>query len=83
MTTYAALVEAFPAGVVVTRSRDHLGTVVAFRLNGPRFSVNAELERIAALCNGRAWLRIMGPIRWGDEYVAHGELREARKEEPP
>jgi hypothetical protein len=75
-TPYAAIIAAFPAGVVVTRSRDRLGTVVAFRIAGPKVSVAAELGRMVELCNGRAWLRIMGPYRWGDEYVAHGELRE-------
>jgi hypothetical protein len=73
---YAAIIAAFPAGVVVTRSRDRLGTVVAFRIAGPKVSVAAELGRMVALCNGRAWLRIMGPVKWHEEYVAFGEIRE-------
>jgi hypothetical protein len=28
------------------------------------------------LCAERKlWVRFMGPVRWGDEYVAQGELR--------
>jgi hypothetical protein len=73
---YAALVAAFPAGVVVTRSRDRLGAVVAFRIAGPKIAVAAEIDRIVELCTNRAVVRIMGPYRWGDEWIAHGELRE-------
>jgi hypothetical protein len=74
---YAALIAAFPAGVTVTRAYDRRGDdVVTFRINGPRVSVAAEIDRIVELCSGRAWLRIMGPCRWGDEWIAHGELRE-------
>jgi len=71
---------AVPAGVTVTRAHDRRGDdVVAFRIAGPKVSVAAEIERIVELCSDRAWLRIMGPYRWGDEWIAHGELRELPK----
>jgi hypothetical protein len=62
--------------VVVTHQRDGLGYCVAFRIAGPKVSVEAEIERIVVLCTNRAVVRIMGPYRWGDEWIAHGELRE-------
>jgi hypothetical protein len=71
--TYNAIIEAFPANVAVDLDRD--AGVVNFRVAGNRVAVEAELDRIRHICAGRARLRLMGPTRWGDDYVIHGELR--------
>jgi hypothetical protein len=53
------------------------GEATEFRIAGSRAFVDAELDRIVGALNAeRAWLRIMGPFQWGDEYVVHGVLQE-------
>jgi hypothetical protein len=76
MSAYAAIIEAFPATVVVELK----GGVASFRIAGNRVSVGAEMDRIGALVASRgALVRFMGPVRWGGLwdviYVVHGELR--------
>jgi hypothetical protein len=70
---YAAI-----ANIETWRHTDAAGVAISFRVAGSRRSVDAELGRITALCSERAWLRTMGPYRWGDEWVAHGVLRERK-----
>ena len=79
--TYTAIVEAFPANVAVEID-GHAG-VVNFRVVGNRVAVQAEVDRIRRICADRAWLRLMGPIRWGDDYIVHGVLQQLPSEPPP
>jgi hypothetical protein len=72
--TYTAIVEALPANVAVEIDRD--AGVVNFRVVGNRVAVQAEVDRIRRICADRAWLRLMGPIRWGDDYIVHGVLQQ-------
>lgn len=80
MTTsaYDALVRAFPASVTVTLDRPT--ATIAFRIAGTPISIKAEVERIEAICAGRAWIRLLGPARWDaglfePEWVLHAEAR--------
>jgi hypothetical protein len=57
--------------------------VVNFRVVGNRVAVQAEVDRIRRICADRAWLRLMGPIRWGDDYIVHGVLQQLPSEPPP
>jgi len=78
---YPAIVEALPANVAVEIDRD--AGVVNFRVVGNRVAVQAEVDRIRRICANRAWLRLMGPIRWGDDYIVHGVLQQLPSEPPP
>ena len=78
---YTAIVEASQANVAVEIDRD--AGMVNFRVVGNRVSVQAELDRIRRICTDRAWLRLMGPLRWGDDYVVHGVLQQPPSEPPP
>lgn len=77
--SYRSLIKAFPAAVEITRN----GEAVEFRLVGSLMAVRAELERIEQLCRGRAWLRTMGPTKWGEEWIICGVLRERGRLIPP
>lgn len=76
---YTTIISAFPAGIEVTRYDDR----VEFRIAGKsKMSVIAESERISAICaakaptaEGRPYLRFVGPVELGQEYVVYGELR--------
>jgi hypothetical protein len=71
--SYAAIVEAFRASVEV----EHRGDRVELRIASEcRESVVAEMERVSALVNDRAWLRFLGPCQWFDTWVTYGEMRE-------
>jgi hypothetical protein len=77
VNAYAAIADAFPASVTVERATDALGDVVTFRIAATaKLSVAGEIERIVELTHERAWVRVLGPVRWQDEYIAWGELRE-------
>jgi hypothetical protein len=69
---YLAIVQTFPAEVTTEIDRD--AGIINFRVAGTRVSVTAEVERISKLCAGRGWVRLIGPLRWGDDYVTHGVL---------
>ena len=61
----------------VTTTIDRGARRIAVRITGSREAVQREVDRIGALCAERKlWVRFLGPIRWGDEYVVQGELRE-------
>jgi hypothetical protein len=79
--TYTTIVEAFPANVAVEID-GHAG-VVNFRIVGNRVAVQAAVDRITRICADRAWLRLMGPFRWGDDYIVHGVLQQLPAEPPP
>lgn len=74
---YTTIISAFPADVEVTRYDDR----VEFRIAGnSKISVIAESERISAICTakaaeGRPYLRFLGPVELGQEYVVYGEMR--------
>jgi hypothetical protein len=60
-----------------TFSTGRFGEATEFRIAGPWLAVVAEIDRIVgALDADRAWVRLMGPFQWGNEWVVHGELRE-------
>jgi hypothetical protein len=61
----------------VTTTIDRGARRIAVRITGSREAVQRAVDRIGELCAGQnLWVRFMGPVRWGDEYVAQGELRE-------
>ena len=60
----------------VTTTIDRGARRIAVRITGSREAVQRAVDRIGELCAERKlWVRFMGPVRWGDEYVAQGELR--------
>ena len=60
----------------VATTIDHVARCIAVRITGSREAVQREVDRIGELCaEQKLWVRFMGPVRWGDEYVVQGELR--------
>jgi hypothetical protein len=58
---------------------DSIGGVTTVRIAGARDDVVLQVWRISAELGAESWARFMGPVKWGDEYVVHGEIHDQGK----
>lgn len=58
---------------------DSIDGVTTVRIAGARDDVVLQVWRISAELGAESWARFMGPVKWGDEYVVHGEIHDKRK----
>lgn len=58
---------------------DAVDGVTTVRIAGAREDVVAQLQLISAELGSESWARFLGPVKWGDEYVVHGEIHDQGK----
>jgi hypothetical protein len=58
---------------------DSIDGVTTVRIAGARDDVVMQVWRISAELGSESWARFMGPVKWGDEYVVHGEIHDQGK----
>jgi hypothetical protein len=63
----------------MTMAFDSIGAVTTVRIAGARDDVVMQVWRISAELGAQTWARFMGPVKWGDEYVVHGEIHDQGK----